>query len=166
VAVAAAACQTDGSPEITDAQRTEISAQVAQVIDSLFVAMNQGDADAITSHYRKSGDLMQVSVAETLTGWENFATVTGQFCTQHPDVRFEHRIVQTQVLAPDVAAVTIAGSATTSEFLMWTEVLVREDGRWVITLEHESWPGARAPVTHPAMEVPPDTEAPSPDTAR
>ena len=164
VAVAAAACRTAGTGEITDAQRTEITGQVAQVIDSLFAAMNEGNVEAITSHYRKSGDLMQVSVTETLTGWEGFATVTSQFYTQHPDVKFEHRIVQTQVLAPNVAAVTIAGSATTSEFLMWTDVLIRENGRWVITLDHESWPGARAPVTHPAMEAPPGTESPRPDT--
>jgi uncharacterized protein (TIGR02246 family) len=163
-AVAVAACQTGGTAELTDAQRTEITTQVGQVIDSLFAAMNAGDADAITSHYRRSDDLMQVTVAQTLTGWEKLAAVTKQFSTQHPDVKFEHRIVQTQVLAPNVAAVTIAGSATTSEFLMWTDVLVRQDGRWVITLEHESWPGARAPVTHPAMELPPGSELPPPDT--
>jgi uncharacterized protein (TIGR02246 family) len=163
-ATAVAACQPRGATEVTDARRTEITTQVTQVIDSLFTAMNEGDVDAITSHYRKSDDLMQVTVAQTLTGWDNFATVTKQFSTQHPDVKFEHRIVQTQVLAPNVAAVTVAGRATTSEFLMWTDVLVRENGRWVITLEHESWPGARAPVAHPAMEPAPGSEVPPPDT--
>lgn len=147
----AAACQAGGTT-VTDGQRAEIAAQVAQTIDSLFAAMNVGDVDAITSHYRKSDQLMSVTVAQDLKGWEAFSSVTRSFYQQHPDEKFQHRIVQTQVLAPNVAAVTMAGSATSADFLMWTDVLVREEGRWVITLEHESWPGAPAPSVHPAME--------------
>ena len=101
-AMAVAACQSGGSAEVTDAQRTEITAQVTQVIDSLFASMNAGDVDAVDGHYRKSDEFISVTVAQFLEGWNAFSSVTSSFFAQHPGVTFEHRIVQTQVLAPNV----------------------------------------------------------------
>ncbi|MCG6958032.1 MAG: nuclear transport factor 2 family protein [Gemmatimonadetes bacterium] len=163
-AMAVAACQSGGSAEVTDAQRTEITAQVTQVIDSVFTAMNAGDVDAVYGHYRNSDEFISVTVTQFLEGWNAFKSVTSSFFAQHPGVTFQHRIVQTQVLAPNVAAVTIQGSSNEAPLLMWTDVLVREEGRWVITLEHESWPGATAPTVHPAMEAAPGSELIPPDT--
>jgi ketosteroid isomerase-like protein len=160
---ALAACQTTGAgTQVTDAQRAEATRQVEATVDSLFADMNAGDVDRIYDHYRKSDDFLYVTVNETMESWKTFSSVTRSFYTQHPDVKFKYRIVQTQVPAPNVAVVTIAGSATTSPHLTWTQVWVREDGRWVCSLENEAWPGARGPgAGHPAME----SAAPQGDTA-
>jgi hypothetical protein len=147
-----------GAPRatVTDAQRDAATREVTAVVDSLFASMNAGDVDGIYGHYRKSDDFMYVTVARTMRTWDTFSSVTSSFYVQHPDVTFQHHVVQTQVLAPDVAVVTIEGSATTSAHLTWTEVFVKEGGRWVITLEHESWPGAPPPpAPHPMMEPQP-----------
>jgi hypothetical protein len=154
VCLAAGACHATSGLELTDAQRTAITSEVDQTVDSLFADMNAHDPDRIFAHYRQSNDFLYVTVSETMRSWKTFSTVTRSYWTQHPDVTFKHHIVQTQVLAPNVAVVTIAGSATDAPYLTWTQVYVREGGRWVITLENEAWPGARAPSPpHPAMEL-------------
>ena len=154
VCLAVGACRATSGVELSDAQRTAIATEVNQTVDSLFADMNAHDADRIFAHYRQSDDFLYVTISETMRSWKTFSTVTRSYWTQHPDVTFKHHIVQTQVLAPNVAVVTIAGSATDAPHLTWTQVYVREDGRWVITLENEAWPGAPSPTApHPAMEV-------------
>ena len=158
-AAALTACQ--GGNTVSDAQRTAAIGEVSQTVDSLFAAMNAHDPDRLLAHYRKGNDFTYVAVATTMRGWDAFAGMTRAYVAQHPDVTFEHHILQIQVPAPDVAVATIEGSASDAPFLMWTQVYVRENGRWVITLEHESWPGAREPAPSP-----PSMELPGADTAR
>lgn len=149
----AVACQAGGT--VSDARRADVTTEVTQAVDSLFTAMNAHDAERILSHYRKGNDFTYVAVATTLRGWDAFAGMTRAYNASHADVTFEHHIDQIQVLSPDVAVATIQGSASDAPYLMWTQVYVREEGRWLVTLEHESWPGARTPPpTHPAMQLP------------
>jgi hypothetical protein len=155
VCLATGACHATSGRELTEARRAAITNEVNQTVDSLFADMNAHDVDRIFAHYRESDDFLYVTVSETMRSWKTFSTVTRSYWAQHPDVTFKHHIVQTQVLAPNVAVVTMEGSATTAPYLTWTQVYVRENGRWVITLENESWPGARPPApSHPAMEMP------------
>lgn len=158
-----AGCQPgnpDGLQQVTDAQRTAVTREVAQAVDSLFADMNAHDPDRVYEHYRKSDDFLYVTVHETMRSWKTFSSVTRSYYAQNPDVTFQHRIVQIQVLTPNVAVATIKGSTPDSPYLTWTDVFVREGGRWVITLENEAWPGAKPPAApHPAMQMPGDQGA-------
>jgi hypothetical protein len=59
----------------------------------------------------------------------------------------DHRV---QVLSPTAAVALQRGSSSRAPALFWTRVLVKEDGRWVITYEHQSWPGCDPPpAPHP-----------------
>jgi hypothetical protein len=58
----------------------------------------------------------------------------------------EQAVLFVQVLSPTVAVATLRGSSTEANALFWTEVLQKsEDGRWLITYEHESWPDCSTP---------------------
>jgi len=145
-----AACQP--TQELTDAQRTSITAEVIATVDSLYAAMNEHDADRVLGHYLQSDQFLYVGVSESVQGLQTFTTLVRPWYASHPDVTFEHQILHVQALAPDVATVTVRGGSTEVPYLMWTRTLVRQDGRWLIALEHESWPGAEEPTGgHPSM---------------
>ncbi len=135
---------------IDDARRAAITEEVVATVDDLFAAMNAHDADRVLDHYLKSDELLYVGVGDTMQGWDMFATLTRPWYANHADVTFEHEILHVQVLSPEVATVTARGSSTESPFLMWSRTLVLRDGRWLVALEHESWPGAEPPAAqHP-----------------
>ena len=70
-----------------------------------------------------------------------------------PDITFEHDVQLVQVLSPTSAVATVRGSSSDQEWLLFTQVYVRNDAdRWVIAHEHVSWPGAEAPRRHPGTE--------------
>ncbi len=148
--VAMAACQP--TQELTDAQRTTITADVIATVDSLYAAMNEHDPDQVLGHYLQSDQFLYVGVSESIQGWRTYSSLTRPWYQGHPDVTFQYQILHVQVLAPDVATVTARGGSTEAPFLMWTRTLVLRDGRWLIALEHESWPGAEEPKGgHPMM---------------
>lgn len=138
--------------ELTDAQRDEIASQVKEAVDGLFVAMNARDPDRVLSHYVEDDDFAYVGTINLRPGREGFASMVRAYYPRHPEVTFTHRIVHTQVLSPTTAVVFSQGGSSDVEFLAWTHVLVRrEGGRWLITYEHEAWPGAEPPSQHPGM---------------
>lgn len=148
--LAMVACQP--TRELTDAQRSTTTADVIATVDSLYAAMNEHDADRVLAHYLQSDQFLYVGVSESLQGWQSFSGLARPWYASHPDVTFQHQILHVQVLAPDVATATVRGSSTEAPYLMWTRTLVRRDGRWLIALEHESWPGAEEPRgEHPMM---------------
>ena len=55
---AVAACQS--TRELTDAQRTTITTDVMAAVDSLYVAMNEHDADRVLDHYLQSNQFLYV----------------------------------------------------------------------------------------------------------
>jgi len=150
-AVAAmAACQP--TRELTDAQRTTITADVIATVDSLYVAMNEHDADRVLGHYLQSDQFLYVGVSESIQGWQTYSAMARPWYQGHPDVTFQYQVLHVQALAPDVATATVRGGSTEVPYLMWTRTLVRRGGRWLIALEHESWPGAEEPRgQHPSM---------------
>ncbi len=142
------ACQPERG--VDDASRTAITRAVMATMNDLYGAMNAHDADRVLAHYLKSEEFLYVGVGDTTLGWETFSSLTRPWYQSHPDVTFEYEIVHVQVLAPDVATVTAKGSSTEAPFLMWTRTFVLRDGQWLISLEHESWPGAEPPrAQHP-----------------
>ena len=76
---------------------------------------------------------------------------------------FEQELLSIQILTPTVAVAALRGHSTEAEALFWTEVLQKgEDGRWLITYEHESWPGCSVPTgAHMGTEGMQGMEAPT-----
>jgi uncharacterized protein (TIGR02246 family) len=125
---------------------------VMAAVDSLYVAMNEHDADRVLDHYLQSNQFLYVGVSESIQGWQTYATLMRPWYQGHPDVTFQYQVLHVQVLAPDVATLTARGGSTEAPYLMWTRTLVLQGGRWLIALEHESWPGAEEPKGgHPSM---------------
>jgi uncharacterized protein (TIGR02246 family) len=151
VIAALSACQP--GRDLDGTRGTAIRGAVVTAIDDLYAAMNEHDADRVLGHYLESDDFLYVGVSDVMQGWERFSAMTAPWYAMHPDVTFEHEILHMQILAPDVATVTTRGSSTESPHLMTTRTLVLRDGRWLIALEHESWPGAETPQPqHPMSQ--------------
>jgi len=120
--------------------------EVVETLNGLTEAMNAHDPEKVFSFYRQDESFFYLGCTSTLAGWDTFATRVGSYYTFSTDVTFEQTILSVQALSPTVAVAALAGSSTEANALFWTQVLQKsEDGRWLITHEHESWPGCAEP---------------------
>ncbi|OGU05039.1 MAG: hypothetical protein A2W29_10455 [Gemmatimonadetes bacterium RBG_16_66_8] len=142
--LSAAACAPASTP-LTDAGREAVTNEVKAVLAELTSAMNSRDGEAVVSFYSDSPDFLYLGCTDFLIGGATFRQMVTPYYGPARDVTFEQRIVSIQALSPTVAVVSQRGSSTEAEALFWTQVLVKRDGRWVITQEHESWPGCNPP---------------------
>jgi ketosteroid isomerase-like protein len=150
------ACQQQQpAAELTDARRDALAAEVNETVDQVFEAMNRHDGEAVMSHYLQSRGFSYAAVTDVKLGYDIYSRIVSPWYGAHPDVTFEHEIVQTEVLSPTTAVALIRGSSTASNFLLWTQVYVKQDGKWLIAHEHESWPMCVEPeAPHPMTEMP------------
>ena len=156
VAAMLAACQQPPAAELTDSQREAIASEVSETVGQVFEAMNSHDAERLMTHYLQSEDFAYAGVTDFKLGYELFTRVVSPWYIANPEVTFEHEIVQTSVLSPTTAVALVRGKSTVSEALLWTQVYVKQGGRWLIAHEHESWPiCVEAPQPHPMTEQPP-----------
>jgi uncharacterized protein (TIGR02246 family) len=147
-----AACQQDripaeqSSPASGEMEVREAEAEVREAVEQLTEAMNARDAHRVLAFYRQSREFIFLGCTDLMFGSEMFSRVLGPFWESRPDAPFEREVLQIQVLSPETAVVTLQGGSKTGSALFWTQVLVREaDGRWLVTHEHQSWPGCREP---------------------
>jgi len=142
---ACSAPSSSGSP--TEVDNAAVTEEVMETLAGLTEAMNAHDPERIFAFYRQDPSFRYVGCTSTLFGWDSFSPRIGSYySTLAPDVTFQQEVLNVQVLGPDVAVATLRGSSTEAEALFWTEVLQRtQDGRWLITYEHESWPDCRTP---------------------
>lgn len=151
-----AACQQPPAAELTDDERSAIAAEVNATVAQVFDARNSHDGAAVMSHYLQTDGFSYVGVNDVKLGYEIFARLAEPWYPAHPDVTFEHEIVQTEVLSPTSAVVLARGRSTEAESLTWTQVYVKRDGKWLIAHEHTSWPVCvDAPEPHPFTTAPP-----------
>jgi len=145
LALLVTACDSGPSP-FTEADRDVIALEVEETLGQLTEAMNAHDSERVMGFFRNSDDFLYLGCTSFILGWDTFSSMVGPYYPANPDVVFQQEVVRTQVLSPTVAVVAVRGSSTEAAALFWTEVLVREeDGRWLITHEHESWPGCSPP---------------------
>lgn len=143
------ACQPD-SGSITEARRTALGQEIRESLEGLTEAMNSHDPDRIFGYFRQSEEFLYLGCTSFLMGWDAFATRVGPYYRANPTVTFQQEVVRIQVLSPTVAVAALRGGSSEVEHLFWTDVLVKEEGRWLITHEHESWPGCSVPSgAHP-----------------
>jgi ketosteroid isomerase-like protein len=151
-AAAAAACQRP-TAEPAEFDRAAVEEEVRQAADAYFAAQNSNDADTVFETYLHSEDFAYLGVTGVMIGWDRFSATVANWFRNRPDIAFEHETVLVQPLNPTVAVATVRASSTEQEFLLFTQVYVKNDaGRWVVAHEHVSWPEAPAPRRHPGME--------------
>jgi uncharacterized protein (TIGR02246 family) len=135
---------------LTDADRAAIAKEVTEALGELTAAMNDHDPESVVAFYAEDPDFLYLGCTDYVTGGTNFRQMAGPTYSARSDVMFEQRIVSIQVMSPTAVTVSQRGSSTETEALFWTQVLVKRDGRWLITYEHESWPGCNPPgAPHP-----------------
>jgi uncharacterized protein (TIGR02246 family) len=152
----AAACAPASTP-FTDADREAVAKEVTAVLADLTDAMNSHDGERVAAFYTDNPDFLYLGCTDFITGGATFRRMLAPYYGPGSDVTFEQQIVSIQVLSPTAAAVSQRGSSTKVEALFWTQILVKTDGRWAITYEHESWPGCDPPTSPHPYTVPSDS---------
>ncbi len=138
--VSAADLQGAGADELA------LIEEVEGTLTGLTEAMNSHDPERIFSFYRQDQSFFYLGCTDVLYSWGTFSVRVGPYYQNNTDVTFEQEILSIQILSPTVAVAALRGSSSNAEALFWTEVLQRQDdGRWLITYEHESWPDCKTP---------------------
>ncbi len=138
------ACEAE--PEaLTPEFKAGLLREVESTLEGLTEAMNSHDPERIFSYFRQSEEFLYLGCTDLLLGWGTFSSRVGPYYVANPEVTFEQGVVRIQILSPTVAVAALRGGSTETDALFWTEVLVKENGAWLITHEHESWPGCPEP---------------------
>ena len=162
--VLSAACTSEPAA-MTAAREAELKEEVASALQDLTDAMNAHDPELVFSHYRQDESFYYLGCTSVLYGWGTFSSRVRPYYQAGRDVTFQREILSIQILSPRVAVAALRGGSTEAEHLFWTQVLQKgEDGRWLVTHEHESWPGCRVPRgPHLGTTGMPGEEMPVPD---
>lgn len=153
-----AACARGPAP-FTEADRAGVAEEVTRAVGQLTAAMSAGDAAAVLAFYRETEDFTYLGCTDFILGGKSFARIVGPSYQPDSGVTFEQNIVRLEVVGPDAAVASLRGGSTAAEHLFWTQLWVRDGERWMVAIEHESWPGCRPPSgPHPMTSVP-DSDA-------
>lgn len=138
-----------GATPLAEQDRQALAAEVTETLDSLTEAMNAKDTEGVLGFYAEGARLAYLGCTEFISG-DAFRTLMGRVYSRDDGVTFEVETVQVQILGPTAAVALQRGSSSRGTALFWTRALERRDGRWIITLEHESWPDCPEPrAPHP-----------------
>jgi len=145
MAVALAGACDPGPAVFDQALKAEIATEVRETLAGLTEAMNSHDSERVFGYFRQSEEFLYLGCTDYLFGFGDFSVRVGPYYEANSEVVFHQEVVRLQVLSPTVAVAALQGGSTDAEALFWTEVLVKEEGNWVIAHEHESWPGCSPP---------------------
>ncbi len=88
-----------------------------------------------------------------IVGGATFKQMVGPTYRPATGATFVQRVAAVQALSPTSAVAYQVGNSSSAPALFWSRVLVKEAGRWIITYEHQSWPGCESPAApHPYSE--------------
>lgn len=145
LAVLAGGCAPASSPG-TEFDEVRLTQEVLTTLADATEAMNSHDPERVFGFYRQDPSFLYLGCTDVLYGWSTFATRVGPYYTFNPEVTFQREVLSVQILSPTVAVAAMRGSSTEAPALFWTEILQKSpDGVWLITYEHESWPGCSVP---------------------
>lgn len=144
------ACSGPPRTSLTDAERQTVVTEVRGVMGELLEAMNAHEPGRVMSFFSDAPEFLALTCTSYLTGGQTFKAMAGPTHGPGRGTTFQHQVVSVQALSPTAAVVSLRGSSSLAPALFWTRVLVKEEGRWIITYEHQSWPGCSAPpAPHP-----------------
>jgi len=148
VACKAPAPEDTAEQPLTATEKTEIEAAVMAVLDIMVEGMNEHDVDKILSVYQKSDHLLYSGEGNLVVGWDDLYAMANDSHSDPANASARHSIdnVTVDVLNRDLALLTASGYLTrtdeegteTSRGYSLTDVLTREDGKWLVINEHES----------------------------
>jgi hypothetical protein len=136
---------TAGGDTLGEAEKVALAQEVMETLGQVTQAMNAHEPERLFSYFRQDEEFLYLGCTDFLLGWGDFSSRVGPYYRANPDVTFEQEVVRVQVLSPTTAVAALRGGSSEMEDLFWTEVLVKEGGRWLIVHEHESWPGCSPP---------------------
>ncbi len=117
---------------------------------ALIQAKNAHDPDRVTSFYSDAPDFLALTCTSYIAGGGTFKARIRPTFGARRGTTFEQQVVAVQVLSPTVAVVSLEGGSSRAPALFWTRVVVKDEGRWVISYEHQAWPGCgEPPAPHP-----------------
>lgn len=140
-----------GASSLDDAGRKAIADEVTAVMADMTEAMNAHDPERVVAFYTDAAEFLFLGCTQFISGGATFKAMVGPTYGPRRGATFTQRVASVRVLSPTAAVVTQVGGSDRAPALFWTKVLVKEEGRWIITYEHQSWPGCEAPPEpHPA----------------
>jgi ketosteroid isomerase-like protein len=139
------------APVLSDAHREAVAAEVTATLTALNDAMNAHEPERVVSFYSDAPEFVALTCTSFITGGAAFKGMVGPTFGPRRGATFQQRVASIQALSATTAVVAQSGSSTRAPALFWTRVLKKQDDRWIITYEHQSWPGCPEPTTpHPA----------------
>ncbi len=136
---------------------TEIKTHILQMLDAQDTAWNQGDIDGFMGYYLKSGDLRFASGGQVKRGWQ--ATLDN-YKTRYPDQQamgtLEFKNLEIKVLSADYAQVFGRWQLTRKPDNpggLFTLLLNKQNGKWVIVSDHTSSDDSTDPVIADPVSV-------------
>jgi uncharacterized protein (TIGR02246 family) len=152
IAVGAAAGLAGCGPggEAARAGHDQAVAAAERVVEELFTAMNERDADAVMEQYVPGDELVHVACTRIRAGRNQLEGLMRGWLEDEPEIGIEYRVVQSRALGAGAAVVAADGARADGTRLYWTFVVRRDgDGSWRILQEHQSWAGCREQRVHP-----------------
>jgi uncharacterized protein len=146
-----------GCAEQENFNEADIKTDIMQVLDAQDAAWNAGDIDGFMAHYLTSEGLRFASGGTTNRGWQ--ATLE-RYKTRYPDkmamgtLNFQN--LEIKVLSPDYAQVFGRWELTRAYDKpggLFTLLLNRRDGKWVIVSDHTSSNANTNPVTTDPVSI-------------
>jgi ketosteroid isomerase-like protein len=144
----ATACAPAQAP-FTDADADAVAEEVRAASLALVDALNTHKTDTILSFYSLDEDFTYVACTAYYVGGEGYRAFALSFHSLYPETRYALEVGSVRVLGPSHAVVALEGSLTGP---LWVTRVLRKEasGRWLVTWEHESWPGCAGPAApHP-----------------
>ena len=144
---------------LTDAERQAVVDEVTDVMAELNDAMNAHEPERVVAFYSDDPGFLALTCTGFISGGSTFKAMTGPTYGPKRGRTFQQQVVRVQVLSATAAVVSQRGSSSTAPWLFWTRVLSKDSGRWIITYEHQSWPGCSPPVDPHPTTTPSDSAA-------
>jgi len=145
------------APSFTEAERRAVTSEVTATLNELTEAINDHEPERVAAFYTDAPEFLFLGCTSAVTGGARFKQVVVPTYGPGRGATFEQRVVAVEALSPAAAVALQRGSSTKAPALFWTRVLVRQDGRWVITYEHQSWPDCDPPPAPHPQTTPSDS---------
>lgn len=152
------------SATLTDAHRAAIADSAKMVVDSLLAGANRGDVSAAFAAYSPSPDARYVENGATYGSLDSVKVTYARMLAGLDSLAMTADTVHTDVLDADAVVTTVPfhfrlkpkGKAVVEGTGVWTGVLARAEGAWMVVSSHESWndPGPKAKAAMSAMPRP------------
>ena len=136
---------------VSEREREAIEDELGAFVTSLFDAMNEGDVEAIASHYAATPGFVYVGCTVVTQGFEQVRSLMDMWYSSNPDLTFTHQVQATTVLDRNAAAVSVNATTSQDGYLFWTFVTERTTQGWKIVHEHESWADCPPRRPHPVI---------------